>query len=189
MLAGCASGGLRPVTAATEPVECSSQASAMMFQNQLDGMPKYVELGTSGSFTRDELPMIGSLQSISFTSKSAVDKCRTVRANGAYDNPDVDVFRKKNRLVIVMTDGEGSDSTKKEFRWQGGLILNIISLSGLNAPAVGIEELDPDGSLTRRVLYLDGRRRALVYHRGEFSKPSEQQVPAPPGTNGRVSVI
>jgi hypothetical protein len=160
-----------------------------MYQNQLDGMPKYVELGTSGRFTREELPMISRLQSISFTSKSAVEKCRPLRANNAYDNPDVDVFRKKNRLVAVMADGEGSDSSKQEYRWQGGLILNIISLSGLNAPAVGIEELDPDGSLTRRVLYLDGRRRALVYHVGEFKKPSQQQVPAPPGTNGRVSVI
>lgn len=189
MLAGCASGGLRPVTAATEAVECSSQGSALMYQNQLDGMPKYVELGTSGSFTRDDLPMISDLRSISFTSKSAVERCRTIRANAAYDNPDVDIFRKKNRLVVVMADGEGSDSSKKEFRWQGGLILNIISISGLNAPAVGIEELDPDGSLTRRVLYLDGRRRALVYHVGEFKKPLEQQVPAPPGTNGRVSVV
>jgi hypothetical protein len=187
IMTGCASGGLRPLTPATEAVECSSHASAMMYQNQIDGLPKYVELGTSGSFTRDDMPMIGRLQSISFTSKSVVDQCRPIRSSGAYDNPDVDAFRKKNRLVVVMT-GE-ADVAKKEFRWQGGLILNIVSLSGFIAPAIGIEELDPDGSMTRRILYLDGRKRPLVFHVGEFRKPPVQQVPAPPGTNGRVSVI
>jgi hypothetical protein len=83
----------------------------------------------------------------------------------------------------------GESPAKKEFKWNGGLILSIVSLTSQSAPAIGIEELDPDGTLTRRILYLDGRKRPLVFHVGEFPRPSAQQVPAPPGSNGRVSVI
>jgi hypothetical protein len=179
-LNGCASAGSSLIAQA---VECSSSASKLFYENQMAGLPRYVELGTNGSFSRDDIQATGRLQSVSFTSQPYIDKCRVIRAQEGYNNPDVDIFRKKNRLVVTMANE--SDTSKQEYRWYGGLIVNLHYLWQLDAPALGIEEVDPDGSVTRRVLYLDGRKRALTYHTGAFPEQAQPQIPA---TSGKVAL-
>lgn len=169
-------------------MQCDSHARAMLFLNQLDGLPKYVQLGTSGSFEGHELGCDGRLSQVSFTSAPMIEGCRLPQARRPFDNPEVDIFRKKNHVVVSL-GGDGGERNL-EFRWQGGLIVTLSYLEE-DGPALGVEEVDPDGSLTRRVIFLDGRRHPLRYHRGPFPETAGKKVPSghPRGVAGAPRLV
>jgi hypothetical protein len=181
----CTSSGNRAGSIASRTVQCGSPALALLFLDQLQAYPEYVQLGASGSFDRDQLGSVLRLEKVSFWSAPMVDSCTVLQSNKPFDNPDVDIFRKKNRLEVVVDDEDGA--VKREYRWLGGLIVNIVSLEHTGEPALGIEEVDPDATTTRRILYFDGRRRALVFHRGAFPEPPGQEHAAQP-TSGAPRV-
>lgn len=163
---GCTSLGGRAPAPPAPVVECDSAAQAMLFENQFDGLPGYVLAMTSKTIKAEDLGSNGVLDGLSYWSGPPVEGCKVLRAERPFDNPGVDIYQKRNRLTVVFSRRDGGD--RQEFAWRGGLIVGVHYLHTTGAPLLGIEELDPDGSLTRRVLHLDGRERPFEFQIGPF---------------------
>jgi hypothetical protein len=169
----CSTMGKVPAPPQSTETTCLSQFHSMLFHNQFEGLPRYVLLATAGEIGDDQLRSNGVVTRISYESKPAVGNCEVLRSRQPYDNPAVDIYRKHNR-VRVFLPGQASNE-RLEFRWTGGLIVAIGFLRDYPDPAVGIEELDPNQSTTRRVIYLDGRKRPLELHIGPFGTPDSNK--------------
>ncbi len=171
---GCGSTGGNRLLVEEQQVQCSSQAQAVFFQRLFGELPRYVLSGSSGVLPPDQLTESNVLQRVVFHSEPSVDGCQPLRTSEPYDNTAVDAFVKKNRVVATFHCLDSSKGCRKgkrstEHRWRGGLIVQVDFIGDDQTPALGIVEVDPDSSLTRRVLYLDGRSHEFVYRRQPFS--------------------